>query len=158
MITNNNFTEREILFYRSDREYGFLSNLYRCPVMFEGRTFRSSEDAYQFGKPRKPAVAEWLISAPAPHLCAAAAHSLFAFDIVPGWSKIKVIRMRQVVEAKFRQNKDLYEMLMDTGTASLKENSPTDPFWGIGKNGDGKNMLGVILMDLREKLLAEECF
>jgi hypothetical protein len=146
----------DILFYRSDREYGFLSNLYRCSVLFEGRVYRSSEDAYQFGKPRKKEVAEWLISAPSPHLCAAAAHSLFAFDIIPEWSIKKVPRMASVIEAKFRQNKDLYELLLDTGTSKLIENSKTDPFWGIGKKGDGKNTLGILLMDLREKLYQEE--
>jgi ribA/ribD-fused uncharacterized protein len=122
-------------------------------VVFEGKIFRSSEDAYQFGKPRKPAVAEWLVSAPSPHLCAAAAHALFAFDIVPGWSSLKVCRMQRVVEAKFLQNTDLREMLLETAPHKLIENSKTDPFWGIGKKGDGKNMLGVILMETRERLL-----
>lgn len=28
-------------------------------------------------------------------------------------------------------------------------NSPRDDFWGIGKNGNGKNMLGILLMEIR---------
>jgi len=61
--------------------------------------------------------------------------------------------MQRVVEAKFLQNTDLREMLLETAPHKLIENSKTDPFWGIGKKGDGKNMLGVILMETRERLL-----
>lgn len=142
----------EIRFYRSTGPHGFLSNLYRCPVVFDGHLFRSSEDAYQFGKPRKPEVAVWLVSAPAPHLCAAAAHSLFGFDVRPDWATYKLERMRAVLAAKFDQNTDLRARLLATGTAALIELSKTDPFWGVGAKGNGKNMLGAMLMELREEL------
>jgi predicted NAD-dependent protein-ADP-ribosyltransferase YbiA (DUF1768 family) len=32
------------------------------------------------------------------------------------------------------------------------EASKTDAFWGLGKKGNGKNMLGVLLMELRDEL------
>ena len=142
----------EIKFYSSSGEHGFLSNLFRAPVEFEGRKFRSSEEAYQFGKPKDPAVAEWLVSAPKQHLCAIAAHSLLAFDMREDWNSIKVDRMRRVIEAKFTQNPELKELLLKTGNAVLVEESKTDAFWGIGKKGNGKNMLGTLLMELRAKL------
>ncbi len=142
----------EIRFYRSSGEYGFLSNLFRAPVEFEGRKFGSSEEAYQFGKPKDLAVAEWLVSAPRQHLCAEAAHSLLVFDIREDWNSIKVDRMRRVLEAKFTQNPELKELLLKTGDAALIEDSKTDAFWGAGKKGNGKNMLGNLLMELRAKL------
>lgn len=129
-----------------------MSNLYRREIVFEGRTFRSSEDAYQYGKPKDPEVAEWLVSAPKPHLCAAAAHALFSWDIRPDWSKIKVDRMRAVLHAKFGQHEDLRQMLLDTVDAILIEESKTDPFWGTGAKGNGKNMLGLLLMQIREEI------
>lgn len=141
----------DILFYRATGLYGFLSNLYRCTVEFEGRIFRSSEDAYQFGKPRDPCVAEWIISAPKPHLCAAAGHSLLSFDIVPEWNNLKVPRMTRILNAKFSQHPDLAERLLETYPRLLIENSQTDAFWGIGKNRNGRNMLGILLMAIREK-------
>ena len=147
----------DIRFYRSTGEYGYLSNLYKVPVTFEDRTFRCSEDAYQFGKPKDPAVAEWIISAPKPHLCAAAAHALLGFDIVPEWSTKKVPRMARVIDAKFRQNRDLRKKLLETNPRSLIEESNTDAFWGIGKKGNGHNMLGILLMATRNELLREEC-
>ena len=155
-----------IRFYRATGEWGFLSNLYRCPVRLpervfdeddyaEGgstdRVFRSSEDAYQYSKPRKRAVAEWLIAAPSPHLCAAAAHALFSFDIRSDWATFKLGHMRTVLRAKFDQHADLKLRLLETGDRPLIEESRMDAYWGVGGKGTGKNMLGVMLSDLRSE-------
>jgi hypothetical protein len=145
----------DIYFYRATGEYSFLSNLYRCGVRFEGQVFRSAEDAYQFGKPKDPEVALWLIKAPKPHLCAAAAHALFAFDISPDWQQKKVTRMARVIDAKFT-SEDLAEKLIATWPRMLIEKSNTDAFWGIGKKGTGQNMLGILLMATRERLHREK--
>lgn len=144
-----------IKFYRATGEYGFLSNLYKRRIVFEDKEFTCAEAAYQFGKPKDRAVAEWLISAPKPHLCAVAAHALLAFDIRPDWNDIKVDRMRAVLEAKFTQHADLKVVLMGTGDATIIEDSQTDSFWGAGKNGTGQNMLGQLLMELRQKFWKE---
>ena len=141
----------EIRFYRAVGQYGFLSNLYRHPIVFEGREFTCSETAYQFGKPRDPAVAKWIVSAPKPHLSAAAAHALFAFDIKPDWNQIKVDRMRMVLKEKFKSEALAYN-LASTGISPLIEESKTDAFWGIGKKGNGKNMLGILLMEIRTEI------
>lgn len=141
----------EIRFYRATGENGFLSNLYKRQVSFENRIFDHAEAAYQFGKPKDPAVAEWIVSAPKPHLCAAAAHALLAFDIRPDWQHIKVMRMKEVLRAKFTQHPDLMEKLRETWPSPLIEESNTDPFWGIGKKGNGQNMLGKLLMEVRDE-------
>ena len=144
--------QKIILFYRSSGEYGYLSNLYKHDITFENRVFRSSEDAYQFGKPLDGMVAEWIISAPKPHLCAMAAHGLLSFDITPNWQKIKVSRMLDVLRVKFMRHEDLNQKLIGTGDAILIEDSKTDAFWGIGKKRNGKNMLGNLLMQVRSEL------
>lgn len=141
----------KIRFYRASGEFGFLSNLYKSPIEFEGRTFRCAEEAYQYGKPNDPAVAEWIVSAPKPHLCAAAAHSLFVFDITPGWSDKKVPRMARVIDKKFT-DPELGHKLLQTWPALLTEESNSDAFWGIGKKGNGRNMLGILLVATRERL------
>jgi len=146
---------RAIRFYRATGPYGFLSNLYKSPISFEGRKFTCAETAYQFGKPRNQAVAEWLVSAPKPHLCAVAAHALLTFDIRPDWQKIKVDRMKAVLRAKFTQHGDLKEALLKTGDHTLIEESKTDAFWGTGASRVGQNMLGRLLMELREELWKE---
>lgn len=66
--------------------------------------------------------------------------------------------------AKFSQNKELYEFLVNTKQRILVEASPVDKIWGIGlaKDADnienpltwrGKNLLGFTLMEVRDELL-----
>ncbi len=146
----------EIRFYRaSEKPYGAFSNLYRREVVFEGETFATSEHAYQAGKPRKKAVRDWLMAAPSPSLLAMAAHGLYYWDVAPGWSTTKFDRMRDILRAKFEQHDDLRELLLSTGNARLVESATVDNevnrLWGE-VNGVGKNMLGVLLMEIREEL------
>jgi ribA/ribD-fused uncharacterized protein len=141
-----------IIFYRANDEYGFLSNLHPCNVVFEGKAFSSAEAAFQYGKPSDMMVAEWLVSAPKPRFCALAAHALLPYDVKPEWPSTKVTRMKYVLRAKFGQHKELRDNLLGTGKAKLIEGSPTDEFWGVGKSGEGKNLLGKLLMEIRQEL------
>lgn len=153
---NHILSQKAIFFYRASGEYGFLSNLYRNPIIFEERSFPTSEHAYQYGKFRDKEIADWAMAAPKPHLVAIVAHGLFAFDIVSDWSKIKIERMEKILEVKFTQDKILMQKLLDTKSAQLIEKSTMDSFWGCGKKGNGKNMLGKLLMKVREKLRSGE--
>ncbi|WP_081589256.1 MULTISPECIES: NADAR family protein [Fischerella] len=47
---------------------------------------------------------------------------------------------------------DIREILLSTGDEEIVENSPIDYYWGCGADGSGKNMLGIILMEVREIL------
>ncbi len=146
----------EIRFYRAnERPYGAFSNLFRRQIEFEGTTFATAEHAYQVGKARKPEVREWLMAAPSPSLLAMAAHGLYQWDITPSWSRIKFDRMRAVLYAKFTQHDDLRDLLLSTGSARLVEfatvDNPVNRLWGE-VNGVGKNMLGILLMELRTQL------
>ena len=65
---------------------------------------------------------------------------------------------------KFGQNKELSDLLLETGRKTLVEASPYDKIWGIGMNEatakrygyphvwKGENKLGFILMEVREIL------
>ncbi|MER9642190.1 NADAR family protein [Mesorhizobium sp. L103C119B0] len=147
---------QEIRFYRaSEKPYGAFSNLFRREIEFEGERFATSEHAYQAGKARKPEVKAWLMAAPSPALLAMAAHGLYYWDVSPGWSRTKFDRMRCVLRAKFTQHEDLRELLVSTGSARLIETATVDNevnrLWGE-VNGQGRNMLGELLMELRAKL------
>jgi len=153
-------TAMEIHFYRSnEKPYGVFSNLHRTPVIFEGREYPTAEHAYQAGKASKEAVREWILSAPTPSLVAMAAHGLYTWDIVPSWSKIKFDRMRDVLRAKFAQHEDMRTLLLATGKARLVEagttNNAVNRVWGE-VNGKGQNMLGVLLMEVRDELRKEK--
>jgi len=146
----------EICFYRSnEKPYGAFSNLYRRELRLDEQTYPTAEHAYQAAKARRPEVRDWILAAPSPALLAMAAHGLYQWDIVPDWSRIKFDRMRAVLRAKFTQHDDLRELLLSTGNARLVEVGTVDNainrLWGE-VNGKGKNMLGVLLMELRQDL------
>jgi ribA/ribD-fused uncharacterized protein len=138
-------------FYRATGTYGFLSNLYKKSLTFEGVEFKTAEHAYQYGKFEDPETQEWAMKAPKPHLLAILAHGLFSWDIVKNWSNIKVNRMLEVLRVKF-SDPELREKLLETGKCRLIEQSKSDPFWGIGKKLNGKNMLGKLLMKVRDEI------
>jgi ribA/ribD-fused uncharacterized protein len=154
--TVENNGNREIRFYRAnEKPYGVFSNLFRCRILFEDKEFATAEHAYQAAKPKRVEVQKWILSAPTPSLVAMAAHGLYTWEIVSNWSEIKYDRMRKVLRAKFSQHEDLREILLSTGDARLVEvgrvDSPVNRTWGE-INGKGQNMLGVLLMELREEL------
>jgi predicted NAD-dependent protein-ADP-ribosyltransferase YbiA (DUF1768 family) len=75
-------------------------------------------------------------------------------DISPrhDWDAVRLSIMKKGLQAKFGQNDALKTLLLDTGTKHIVENSPRDDYWGIGKNNTGKNMLGKLLMEVRDEL------
>lgn len=72
--------------------------------------------------------------------------------IRPDWDTIKVDVMKTALLAKFSTNDNLKQLLLDTDNEDIVENSPRDSFWGIGKDGKGVNMLGKLLMDVRDMI------
>jgi ribA/ribD-fused uncharacterized protein len=149
----------EIRFYRAnEKPYGAFSNLFRRRIVFEGREYPTAEHAYQAGKAARACVREWILSAPTPALAAMAAHGLYTWDIVPNWAAIKYDRMRLVLRAKFTQHGDLLELLLSTGDARLVEAGRVDNAvnrtWGE-VNGKGQNMLGLMLMELRNEFAGQ---
>ena len=60
--------------------------------------------------------------------------------------------MREIVWAKFVQNPELAAKLLATGGRRLEEtNWWGDRFWGVYQ-GEGKNVLGFVLMETRDRL------
>ena len=70
------------------------------------------------------------------------------------WETVKNGVMEEVVRAKFSQNPDLLQKLLDTGDPDLTEgNGWHDPYRGVDvRTGRGENHFGRILMKLRSEL------
>jgi hypothetical protein len=73
----------------------------------------------------------------------------------PDWDQVKRQVMKECVLAKFLQHADLRKQLMATGDETLIEDSPVDAWWGCGADGTGQNVLGQVLMEVREELKGE---
>lgn len=140
-------------------EYYFLSNFYEIPVTYDGITYKNNEaafqaqktySAYQISKGEKPYSDERLLFK---ELNASEAKKLGRkISLRPDWEKVKIPIMRGIVYAKFTQNPELGEKLINTDDEYLEEgNTWGDRIWGT-VNGSGANNLGRILMEIREQL------
>eukprot|EP00754_Rhynchopus_humris_P044566 Rhum_TRINITY_DN4245_c0_g1::Rhum_TRINITY_DN4245_c0_g1_i1::g.13473::m.13473/K09935/K09935; uncharacterized protein len=72
------------------------------------------------------------------------------------WDAVKMEAMLVGTYYKFKQNPDILALLLGTGSKVLVNHTASDAFWGDGGDGSGKNIMGVILMATRKRLLAEE--
>jgi len=68
----------------------------------------------------------------------------------PNWEENKIDVMRSVLRAKWEGSNFFREILESTGFLVIKEASQYDYYWGIGQNGTGNNVLGLLLMELRD--------
>ncbi|MCK5601399.1 NADAR family protein, partial [Candidatus Pacearchaeota archaeon] len=74
------------------------------------------------------------------------------------WEDVKIDIMANLVRQKFQRHEYLKQNLLETGNAKLIEgNGWGDIFWGMYK-GVGKNMLGKILMQVREEIQINDIY
>ena len=74
---------------------------------------------------------------------------------VQDWDSLKPDVMLLGNYFKFRQNGDALTVLQQTSSKVIVYHN-TDNFWGDGGDGTGKNLLGVVLMATRKRLLSED--
>jgi ribA/ribD-fused uncharacterized protein len=72
------------------------------------------------------------------------------------WDRVKTDIMLLGTYYKFKQHPDAQILLMQTQSKTIVHHTWNDNFWGDGGDGQGKNLLGVILMCVRKRLLTEE--
>jgi ribA/ribD-fused uncharacterized protein len=65
------------------------------------------------------------------------------------WEEIKLEIMENIVKLKFEQHEDIRENLLSSGLRPIVEHTKDDSFWGDGEDGEGKNMMGKILTNIR---------
>ena len=70
----------------------------------------------------------------------------------PEWDEIRIYIMHKGLVSKFSQNQNLKKLLLGTGNRMLTEDSPYDSYWGSGKDKNGQNILGKLLVELRSYL------
>ena len=129
-----------------------LSNFYPCHIQMYNRNFKSSEAAFQYAtalEHGKKGIAEDIRQAPNALKAKELAHNIEQTD---QWQNKKSDIMWEILEEKARQCERFKKKLIDTGDDTLIEDTKDD-YWGRGPNGNGKNMLGTLLMLLRQKLL-----
>jgi ribA/ribD-fused uncharacterized protein len=132
-------------------EHSFLSNFYPCLIEFDGDIYPTLEHAYQAAKTHDPDERRKIREE---ERTGKAKQMGQRVTIREDWEQIKVKVMRELLKKKF-ENPQLRKLLLDTYPHDLIEgNNWRDTFWGVYK-GQGKNMLGILLMQVRTELRGE---
>ena len=129
-----------------------FSNFYRAQIYVDGRMWKTSEHYYQAMKfDGSPEHVDEVWRAKSP-MDAAKVGRDRKRPLREDWEEVKDEVMYKAIKAKFTQHDNLKEILFLTGDAILVEHTTKDRYWGDGGDGSGKNMLGKLLMVLRDDI------
>lgn len=142
---------KTIKFYSVSDEYGEFSNFAAYPIKLKKKKWPTSEHYFQAQKFQDKSYQEKIRKANSPAIAARLGRDRKQ-KLRRDWESVKISVMREALEAKFTQHKELTDLLINTENAKLIEHTSNDNYWGDGGNGSGKNMLGQLLMNIREKL------
>jgi ribA/ribD-fused uncharacterized protein len=144
-----------ILFYRVREPNGEFSNFSAHPIKLKGKTWPTSEHYFQAQKFAGTEYEEEIRRAKSPMMAARMGRSRKR-PLRKDWESVKEAIMREALSAKFTQHPGLRSLLLSTGAETIVEHTENDDYWGDGGDGTGKNRLGILLMELRDKLRTEE--
>lgn len=135
----------------------FLSNMYRCNIMFEGDVYPSTENAYQ--------AAKCAIESQRIHF-----QKCSPFDakkkgrkilIREDWNQVKLDIMQELIESKFNDSSQGFgdKLCMVPDEDLVEYNYWHDNYWGHCtcvrcKNKKHNNFLGLLLQKKKSKLLS----
>lgn len=131
-----------------------FSNFYRSNFEYHGKRFCCSEQAFMWMKAvtfGDDTIANQILLESDPKIIKSLGRKVKSYkeDV---WNKVRYNVMLEVNLAKYEQNEDIKQILLSTNNSYLYENSPYDSIWGVGKDHMGQNLLGKVLMEVRQKL------
>lgn len=143
----------KIKFYKPSNPYGEFSNFSEHPISIKGKIWPTVEHYFQaqkFVDSEHEEAIRLLPTAMDAKISGQDRRKPLRVD----WEEVKDDIMRLAIYEKFSQHEELKKLLLSTGNRYLAEHTKNDSYWADGANGKGRNMLGQILMETREKLKA----
>ncbi len=150
-----------VTFRKVDEEFGGLSNMSGdYPLEVNGVDIKTSEALYQACRfPDHPVVQGEIIAQASPMAAKMRSKPSRKTHGRADWDAVRVDVMRWCLRVKLACNWVKFgRLLLRTGDRPIVEDSPRDGFWGaVPSKGDpdllqGQNVLGKLLMELREEL------
>ena len=160
MVENN----KAIYFFRTNNDFGYLSNFYTCNFRINDITFCCMEQWIMYNKcllfDPNSILIDKILNENNPSKIKA--YGRLVKNYVDNiWSEKRYEVLIKGLYAKFEQNLEIRNKLLSTSNKILYEASPYDRIWGIGLSARdalitdsslyGKNILGVALMETRNK-------
>jgi ribA/ribD-fused uncharacterized protein len=155
-----------VFFFGEKNANGYMSQFATAPFVKDGITYRTAEHWMMASKARTfgdDAALEKILKVSHPFDAKKLGRAVRNFSI-PIWNEKAYGLVLEGNLMKFRQNPELLKLLLATGDKILVEASPSDKIWGIGLaaymaknplNWPGMNLLGFVLMEVRDILRAE---
>lgn len=174
---------RVLHFYHEKGPYGELSNFYPVspPIEYNNKKYPTSEHLFQSMKYLGPEASERHIeyadlirtaSTPYKSKILANQQRLGRFkwqqelcqvidkyqDLEPrqDWDDVCDEAMLTCLRLKFQNNVHCKKVLMSTGDSMLAEHTTRDIYWADGGDGTGQNMLGKLLVKVRDELFSKK--
>lgn len=149
-------SKRAIRFFTKNDEFFELSNFYPQGFEEDGKYWPSVEHYFQAQKFAGKEHAEYrerIRRSHSPKQAKSLGQSR-KLPLRPDWERVKEDIMLHALRRKFAHPK-LKALLLGTGKRPLEENSPYDRYWGVGRDGGGRNRLGQLLMQVRDEIRSE---
>ena len=143
-----NATKNPIMFRGAKSSF---SNFFPAPITIWSTTFRTTEHAYQFRKALEMgqhAIADNIRHAPTGWKAMDMAESITTNE---HWGNIKQSIMYQLLQVKAEQC-SVFRRDLEASKGEMLVEDTSHEYWGRGNNGTGLNMLGRLLMVLRDKM------
>lgn len=147
-----------VVFLKTAEQFGGLSNMAGgFPLAINGIRVLTSEALYQACRfPHLPDVQKLIIGQTSP-MAAKMKSKPYRKDSRADWDAVRVQIMRWCLRVKLVQHwEEFGNLLLSTGNKPIVEESYRDPFWGAKpidpEKLSGTNILGRLLVELREKL------
>jgi ribA/ribD-fused uncharacterized protein len=147
-----------VTFRKTTERFGGLSNMAAgFPLSVNGVPIRTSEALYQACRfPHLPDVQRKILAERSP-MTAKMKSKPFRSQTRPDWDYVRVPIMKWCLRLKLAQNwRSFSLLLLSTDNLPIVEDSRKDDYWGARPIDDdvlsGQNVLGRLLMELREKL------
>lgn len=153
-----------VVVYKTKAEFGGLSNMASgYPLQVNGTRILTAEALYQACRfPHLPELQREIIGQHSP-IIAKRVCQPYRKDSRPDWDHIRHKVMRWCLRVKLAQNYIAFgQLLLSTGDFPIVEQSNRDDYWGakrvdlLGNTLVGQNVLGRLLMELRQKLKCDE--
>ena len=148
-----------IEFTKVDLHWGWLGNMFASPIKYKGKEWKTSEALFQALRFEDEEIRELIRGEKSPMGAKMKAKGNKNKMLIELMSEKDIENMKMVVRLKFDQNPVLKSKLKVSGEHVIVENigernGARHLFWGMKKiNGEwvGNNMMGKILMELREE-------
>src|SRR5262245_33121636 len=164
VVESRTYKRREsAVFCKTNEEFGGLSNMAAgFSLRVNGVDILTSEALYQACRfPQLPDVQRLIIDQKSP-MTAKMKSKPHRSKTREDWDAVRTRVMRWCLRVKLAQNWVTFrDLLLSTGERPIVEESKKDDFWGAFAQEDdtlvGRNVLGRLLMELREELKKPTC-